>query len=75
MDAIRKQGLQKMNRQHVHLSVDIETAIKVGQRHGKPIIFEVNSAQMFADGYSFFISDNEVWLTDGVASKYLVQLS
>ena len=36
-------GLEKRNRQHVHLSSDLETAIKVGQRHGKPFIFKVLS--------------------------------
>jgi putative RNA 2'-phosphotransferase len=74
VESILENGLERRGRQHVHLSIDIETALKVGQRHGKPIIFEVNTAQMFADGYSFFISENEVWLTDGVASKYLDQL-
>ena len=39
--AILSQGLKKMDRHHVHLSADKETALKVGQRHGRPVIFEV----------------------------------
>lgn len=64
-------GLEKRNRQHVHLSSDIETAIKVGQRHGKPFVFIVLSEQMYNDKFEFFISDNGVWLTDNVPTKYL----
>jgi len=64
-------GLEKRNRQHVHLSSDIETAIKVGQRHGKPFVFKVFAEQMYNDNFQFFISDNGVWLTDNVPTKYL----
>ncbi|HMR88535.1 MAG TPA: RNA 2'-phosphotransferase [Saprospiraceae bacterium] len=71
VESILLSGLEKRNRQHVHLSIDIETAIKVGQRHGKPQIFEVRSQQMFKDKFEFFISDNGVWLTDNVPAKYL----
>jgi putative RNA 2'-phosphotransferase len=73
IQSILKTGLEKRNRQHVHLSSDIETAIKVGQRHGKPYVFVVHSQQMFNDNFKFFISDNGVWLTDNVPSKYLKQ--
>jgi len=64
-------GLEKRSRQHVHLSSDIETAIKVGQRHGIPFIFIVLSEQMYNDKFEFFIADNGVWLTDNVPTKYL----
>ena len=66
-------GLQKQNRQQVHLSADIETAIKVGQRHGKSFVFKVLAEQMFNDKFEFFISENGVWLTDIVPTKYLKQ--
>ena len=64
-------GLEKRNRQHVHLSSDLETAIKVGQRHGKPFVFKVLAGQMYNDNFLFFISDNGVWLTENVPAKYL----
>ena len=69
---IRKTGLQKRERHHVHLSSDIETAQKVGQRHGhEVVILEVQSGKMYRDGFIFFQSDNGVWLTDNVPVEYL----
>lgn len=65
-------GLEKRSRQHVHLSSDLETAIKVGQRHGKPFVFKVLAEQMYRDKFEFYLSDNGVWLTDNVPTKYLV---
>jgi len=70
-DSICKNGLHSGNRQHVHLSVDKDTAIKVGTRHGRPVIFRVKSGKMFRTGYDFYRSDNGVWLTETVPTKYL----
>ena len=50
---------------------DIETAKKVGQRHGKPVIYTVDAAEMHADGYTFYRSVNGVWLTKKVPARYL----
>jgi len=55
------------------LSIDIETAVRVGQRHGKPFIFKILAGQMYTDNFQFFISDNGVWLTDHVPPRYLEQ--
>ena len=73
VQSIVEKGLEKRARQHVHLSNDIKTAIKVGQRHGKPYVFKVLAGQMYNDNFEFFISDNGVWLTDNVPRKYLKQ--
>ena len=69
--SILAQGLLKMSRLYVHLSSDVETAEKVGRRHGKPKIFLVESRKMFRDGYKFYRSVNGVWLTEHVPAKYL----
>lgn len=69
--SILKKGIEKRKRHHVHLSLDIETALNVGRRHGKPVVFEILSKQMFEDGFEFFLSKNGVWLTDNVPVKYL----
>lgn len=69
--SIKETGLSKQSRQHVHLSSDVETAIKVGQRHGRPFVFAVQAAKMYKDGFEFFIADNGVWLTDNVPLQYL----
>lgn len=71
VQSILETGLEKQSRQHVHLSADFETALKVGQRHGKPFIFKVLAEQMYNDNFEFYISDNGVWLTDNVPTKYL----
>ena len=71
VESILKSGLQKQTRQHVHLSIDITTATKVGARHGKPVIFKVNTMAMHKAGYVFYLSANGVWLTDMVPPKYL----
>lgn len=73
VQSILDTGLEKGNRQQVHLSADIETAIKVGKRHGKPFLFKVHAEKMYNDNFEFFISDNGVWLTDNVPTKYLKQ--
>ncbi len=71
MESIKKEGLQKMSRQHVHLSQNKETAIKVVSRRGKPVILSINAPKMHADGYSFYVSENGVWLTDQVPVEYI----
>ena len=71
VESIQRTGLEKRGRNHVHLSKDIGTAAMVGKRHGSPAIFEVASGQMYKDGFKFFLSDNSVWLTEEVPSKYL----
>lgn len=71
LQSILEQGLQKRRRHHVHLSPDAETALKVGQRHGKPVVLTVQSGRMYADGYVFYCSANGVWLTDEVPPNYI----
>ncbi len=68
---ILRDGLLKMRRQHVHLSLDTATALKVGTRHGRPVILVVDAGKMAADGFVFFVSANGVWLTDHVPPHYL----
>ncbi|HAD11286.1 MAG TPA: RNA 2'-phosphotransferase [Saprospirales bacterium] len=74
VSAILQSGLDKRSRQHVHLSADLDTARKVGQRHGKPFIFIVLAGQMAQEGHTFYLSDNGVWLTDHVPAKFLTAL-
>ena len=69
--SIDAQGLIPKSRLYVHLSADYDTAIKVGKRHGKPLVYKVDSAKMNADGYTFYKSINGVWLTKNVPIKYL----
>ena len=69
--AIMNTSLEKQLRQHVHLSLDYDTALSVGKRHGNPQVFVIETGAMHRDGYKFYLSDNGVWLTDHVPAKYL----
>jgi len=70
-DAIRREGLVKGRRQHVHLSADVETAVNVGARHGKPTVFVVDARAMHDAGHTFWCSANGVWLADSVPPEFL----
>jgi putative RNA 2'-phosphotransferase len=74
IESILKLGIQKRSRQYVHLSADIKTAIKVGERHGEVVLLAIDSKQMYEDGIEFYLSKNGVWLTDYVDVKYIKQL-
>lgn len=69
--SIREKGLLKMNRQYVHLSTDEETMRKVGMRHGVPVLLRVKSGAMHAAGIPFYLSANNVWMTEFVAAEYI----
>ena len=71
MESIDTQGLMSKSRLYVHLSKDVDTAIKVGKRHGKPILYKVRTLDMYNDGYKFYLSKNGVWLTKEVPVEYL----
>lgn len=71
---IMKEGIVKGTRLHVHLSVNEETAISVGKRHGKPVVLMVDSKRMSEDGVKFFLSNNGVWLTEFVDKKYILRM-
>lgn len=71
VNSILQTGLLKMSRHHVHLSSNVETARKVGMRHGRPVIFAVDAAAMHQTGFVFYCSENGVWLVDAVPTEYL----
>lgn len=70
-DKILEEGINCMTRLYVHLSEDVETAKKVGKRHGdRVVVFQIDSKKMESDGYEFYLSRNNVWLTKYIAPKY-----
>lgn len=69
--SIDREGLKPKSRLYVHLSADTETARKVGTRHGRPVIYQVDARKMHEDGYVFYKSVNGVWLTKAVPVSYL----
>lgn len=75
VSSIMAEGLDKRARQHVHLSPDLDTATRVGSRRGQPIILEIAAAEMHEAGFSFFRSENGVWLTDKVPPQYISRVN
>lgn len=70
VDSIEEKGINPKSRLYVHLSSDYDTAVKVGSRHGKPVVYRIRANKMYRDGYEFFKSVNGVWLTKEVPTKY-----
>jgi len=76
VDSIFVIGLISKNRQYVHLSGDVNTAITVGKRKDdNPIILIIYAKQAWDDGVSFYLGNENIWLADGVPSKYIGILS
>lgn len=71
LDSILKDGLRSMSRNYVHISTDYATAVKVGSRHGKPVVLQFRAADFVRDGYKLYISDNGVWQAEFVPPEYL----
>jgi putative RNA 2'-phosphotransferase len=71
VESIFEQGLVKGQRHHVHLSTNKQNMLQVGMRHGKPVVLAIDAARMHADGHAFFVTGNNVWLTDHVPPQYL----
>lgn len=72
--SIEKTGLIPKTRLYVHLSSEYATSQNVGSRHGKPVVFKVDTERMAKDGHKFFISENGVWLTKSVPAEYLEKI-
>lgn len=71
LQAILAGGLHSTKRQHVHLSPDVATAMRVGQRLASQVTLVIRSGEMAAAGHTFFPSANGVWLTDRVPQEFI----
>ena len=71
IDNIMNSGIMSMSRQYVHLSNDVDTAKKVGSRHGKPVVIKIKALQAYKDNVPFYLSENKIWLTNFIDKKYL----
>ena len=71
VDVIRREGLKKMQRHHVHLHTDADTAETVGARRGKPVLLRIRAQQMASEGFEFYVTANKVWLTDHVPPGFI----
>lgn len=71
LDSIMAEGLKPMSRLYVHLSKDEETAVKVGKRHGNPVVLRIKAEEMWKVGIKFYLSQNGVWLTRYVDKSWI----
>ncbi len=71
---IMSEGLRPMSRQYVHLSGDVETAKKVGTRHGGKLeILLIHAKEAWENGQKFYQAENGVWLTNQLPWSYIEQ--
>ncbi len=75
LQSIEQNGLNKARRHHVHLSTNRKTMLDVANRHGKPVLLAIDAKRMHESGHQFFVTGNDVWLTDNVPPQYITELS
>lgn len=73
LNGIKEFGILKKSRNFVHLSSDIDTAMKVGARHGKAVVLVINAKEMARCGHKFYLSANGVWQTDYVPFSFVCE--
>ena len=72
LPGIRRDGLRPMGRQHVHLSVDVETARQVGRRRTpQPVILVIRAGEAHEAGVPFFEGNAAVWLAEHVPPAFV----
>ena len=74
LPSINRQGLRKGKRHHVHLSQDVETALRVGGRHGEAVVLKILAGEMHLAGHQFFLSENGVWLVEAVPQEFMEEM-
>ena len=74
VEAILLTGLRPMGRQYVHLTVDRALALKVGGRHGRPRLIQVDARGAHAEGVVFYPANRSFWLADAVPDGFLAAL-
>ncbi len=71
LPAIQEEGLRPQSRQCVHLSSTRDEALRVGGRHGTPVVLTVEAQALHDAGHTLYRSTDAVWLTDRVPSRFL----
>ncbi|HHF53253.1 MAG TPA: RNA 2'-phosphotransferase [candidate division WOR-3 bacterium] len=72
--SIEKEGLKPMQRKYVHLSKDIEDAIRVGKRKDpNPVVFVIDAEKAHKDGITFYKA-GPVFLVDYLPPQYIKEI-
>jgi putative RNA 2'-phosphotransferase len=73
---ILQEGLRPMRRQYVHLSSDLETALRVGRRKSSnPDVLRVRSGEAYLDGVLFYPGSARIWLADEVPERFIERVA
>lgn len=75
VESILLTGLERRRRHHVHMSTDRHLMLDVARRRGAPALLKIDAGRMHDDGVEFFVTGNDVWLTEHVPPSYLSRAS
>lgn len=67
-------GLKPMSRQYVHLTNNLDLAMRVGGRRGKPTVLQIGALSAHTDGVKFYRANDMFWLVDSVPARYISRL-
>jgi putative RNA 2'-phosphotransferase len=71
LESIKKHGLLKQKRHHVHLTESRETALQTGARYGNAVLLTIEASKMSNNNFVFYQANNDVWLTESVPTEYI----
>ncbi len=72
VEAILREGLKPMSRQHVHMSDDVKTALVVGSRRAQtPTLLVIDASAAHRAGVTFYHGNDETWLADAVPPAFI----
>ena len=60
-----------MRRQYIHLTTSYELAARIGSRHGKVRVLEVDAFRAHAAGVAFYRANESFWLADFVPAEFV----
>ena len=72
LPTIRREGIHPMRRQYVHLTTNRDIAGRVGGRHGKASVLEIDALRASEAGVAFYRANESFWLTDYVAPEFIL---
>ncbi|MFC4313672.1 RNA 2'-phosphotransferase [Steroidobacter flavus] len=68
---IRREGIRPMRRQYVHLTTHRDLAARVGGRHGKATVLEVEALRASEAGLAFYRANESFWLADFIPGAFI----
>lgn len=71
LPSIQREGLKEKDGRIVHLTNDRLLAIKIGKRHGTPIVLSIDAKRMKEDGLKFWRPGEYIWLTKEIEIQYI----